>query len=227
MNETGAPSYNRARKGTLPGVIDQAIENALNDLEHMLPATVLSYDRNNNVATVRPNILMLTTADQLVARAPLASVPVWAYGGGGFVINFPLVAGAQGWIKACDRDISLYLQSGKTSVAPNTRRIHSFSDGVFYPDFRNGYTINREDTNNAVFQTGDGTVRIAVWPNQVKISTPNANVVVGPNSVVVTGSPGVTASLAEGKILFTSPRLDIDSAEINFSSNPNVGPLPP
>ncbi len=86
------------------------------------------------------------------------------------VISFPLQAGDLGWIKANDRDISLFLQHLRNS-APNTARLHSFEDSMFFPDsmFRS-VTIDPEDADNVVLQSLDGTQRVSIWPDKVKIT---------------------------------------------------------
>jgi Phage protein Gp138 N-terminal domain len=188
MSETAFPDYQAARKGTLRGVIDQAIQNALTGLEVMLPATIVSYDRATNRAVVQPSIMMVTTANQLVSRAPLASVQVMALGGGGFVANFPLPAGSKGWIKAADRDISLYLQSGNAG-APNTKRMHSFSDGLFIPDVGSGFTIASEDASNAVIQNLAGTVKVSLGSDTIELKA---------TTVTVTGDLRATGTITEG-----------------------------
>lgn len=186
------PVYDDANEGSLQGVIAQAMQQFSMNLEVMLPATVIEYDRVTNFASVQPSISMIASGGTVVPRQPIASVKVMTFGGGGFVLSFPLPAGAKGWIKACDRDISLYLQTG-SQTHPPTKRFHSFSDGVFIPDF-SSFTIAGEDTEHATLQKQDGTIRIALWADRIKI---------------------------------TSPRVDVDSASINFTSNPHVGPLPP
>jgi hypothetical protein len=47
----------------------------------MLPAVVVSYDRESNTAEVRPTIALLTTSGEVVPRASVARVPVLALGG--------------------------------------------------------------------------------------------------------------------------------------------------
>lgn len=208
FSNTVNPTYDDANKGTLQGVIRQAWSALLANTDDMLPATVISYDRDSNVASVQPSIKMVASDGAFVGRAAVAAVPVLAIGGGGFFLNFPLVSGSRGWIKASDRDISLYLQSSATA-APNTKRMHSFSDGLFIPDVVAGFTINGEDANNMVLQNTDGTIRVALWPDRVKVTTPNGTGQFGPD-----------------RILFTTPLFEIDSVAIRFSSAPVVGPLP-
>ena len=163
------PDFDRSNQGSLQGIIAQALKQFQRNLDSCLPATVISYDRANNVASLQPQIQMVAVDGTLVTRAPIASAPVLALGGGGFLVNFPLVAGSKGWIKASDRDISLYLQSGN-SAAPNTRRFHSFESGVFYPDFGSNFTVADEDSAAAVIQNQAGTIKIALWPDRVKVT---------------------------------------------------------
>jgi copper chaperone CopZ len=115
-------------------------------------------------------ILVVTTENETVRRATIASVPVFQIGAGGFVLNFNLKPGDLGWIKASDRDISLFLQS-YNEAAPNTFRKHTFEDCVFFPNVMTGYTINSEDAENCVLQTIDGTQRVSIWPDKIKITS--------------------------------------------------------
>lgn len=132
---------------------------------------VMAFDRDANSATVRPLVQMVTTTGEVVSRAALASVPVFQIGAGGCVLNFDLSPGDLGYIKACDRDVSLFLQA-LADGPPNTRRLHSFSDGVFFPAVIRGHAIMAEDAHNAVFQRRDGSVRVSLWPDFVKITAP-------------------------------------------------------
>jgi hypothetical protein len=109
-----------------------------------------------------------------------------ALGGGGFVANFPLPAGSKGWIKAADRDISLYLQSGNAG-APNTKRMHTFSDGLFIPDVGSGFTVASEDTTNAVIQSLDGSVKVSLGSTTIELKA---------TTVIVTGTLNVTENLS-------------------------------
>jgi len=94
-------------------------------------------------------------------------------GGGGFVISFPIQTGDLGWIKANDRDITFFLDN-YSQAAPNTQRTHSFSDAVFIPDsFMKDVTINSEDAGNLIIPNLDGSVRVAIWTDKVKITAPS------------------------------------------------------
>ena len=178
------PIYDFANKDTLAGLLRHFYEKALQNTDDMLPATIVAYDRQTNLATVQPNILIVTTAGQTKKRAPLANVPVFAMGGGGFVVNFPLVNGSTGWIKATDRDISLYMQSAVQSP-PNTNRLHSFNDGMFFPDVMKGFSIAGADANNLVIQSLDGTTKISMGIGTLTLAVPGASVAMTQNSIAL------------------------------------------
>lgn len=164
-------SSNPALTDYLAGVLDFRLSKFLQGTDDQLPAVVIAYNRTTNRAQVKPLIQMVTTNGTLISRAEVMSVPVYRFGAGGGVLSFNLVQGNLGWIKANDRDISLFKQT-YAETPPNTKRKHNFSDAMFYPDVMTGVTIAAEDAGNAVFQTIDGVVRVALWPTQAKITAP-------------------------------------------------------
>lgn len=166
MSEGNLPSKDPADGGSLAGVLRSTYRKMMQGVDSMLPAKVLAYDRENNVATVQPLIALLTTDGSRVPRAQVARVPVLAMGGGGFVINFPLKAGDLGWIEASDRDISLYMQSFNESQ-PNTLRMHSFEDGRFIPDMMKAFDVADVGGDAMVIQSADGAVRIEISPSKI------------------------------------------------------------
>lgn len=164
-------SRNPADNDSLAGLSRILKTAVLKDMDDCLPAKVVTFDRNANRATVVPLIQMVTTAGERVSRAHVASVPVMQLGGGGFVLNFPLKPGDIGYIKANDRDVSLFLQ-GMAETQPNTKRMHSFEDGVFLPAVLAGFVIADEDIDHPVLQSLDGSTRIALWPGFAKVTAP-------------------------------------------------------
>ena len=169
------PSLDPSNNDTIIGAFRWILRKFLQGTDDLLPAKVIAFDRAANRVQVQPLIAIVSTANERISRAQIASLPVVQYGGGGMILSFNLVAGDLGWIKASDRDISLFKQSYEEAV-PNTQRMHNFSDAVFIPDVMTGYTIKEEDAAHAVLQTKDGSVRIAIWPDKVKITAPNVGV---------------------------------------------------
>ena len=173
MVDSVQPSRNPANSGgDAAGAFTEILNKFLkSSIDDMLPAKVIAYDRDKNRATVKPLIMMMQTDGGLKSREQIASVPVFNIGGGGFILSFNIKPGDLGWIKANDRDIAEFLK-GYNESSPATMRAHDFSSGVFFPDVMTGYEIDEEDAENAVLQTLDGTVRIAIWPDKVKVTGP-------------------------------------------------------
>ncbi|HZZ80041.1 MAG TPA: Gp138 family membrane-puncturing spike protein [Gemmataceae bacterium] len=166
------PSRNPADNDTLTGLLRLVLAKFLQATDDMLPAKVIAYDPKANMAQVQPIIAVVSTANQMIPRAQVAAVPVLQMSGGGFMLRFPITPGDLGWIKSNDRDISLFKQTLQ-QAQPNTQRKHSFEDAIFIPQAAwNLITLAEEDTANAVFQNYDGSVKIALWNDLIKILVP-------------------------------------------------------
>lgn len=167
------PSGNLAEASDLAGLLRFSIRKYLQQTDDMLPAQIVSYDRASNRAKVQPLIAFVTTKNEQVQRAAVGSVPVLTLGGGGFVLSFPLKPGDLGWIKANDRDLTTFMQLlGPT--APASQRQKTFEDAMFIPDvMMKGVTIAGEDDDAVVLQSLDGSVRIALLSDTIKMTAPN------------------------------------------------------
>lgn len=186
MADNAPPSIDPADLGSLTGMIRAILRKNGMQQEDMLPAVVVAYDRASNRATIKPMIQMVDTNGNSIGRAGVASVPVFQFGAGGFMMSFPVKAGNIGWLKANDRDISLFMQ-GFTEIKPNTQRIHSFQDSMFFPDVLTGFTINSEDTDNAVLQNLAGTVRLALASDKIKMTVGDISLQISSSGVDITG----------------------------------------
>ncbi len=184
MTLNAPPSGNPADKYSLRGVLRLVLTKFLQRTDDMLPAKCIAYNKTTNMATIQPMIMVVTTDKQNVSRAQVASVPVYQFSCGGFIIRSPCKAGDFGWIKANDRDIALFMQTGAESP-PNTQRKHSFKDAMFYPQaLWDLITIADEDADNMVIQSYDGTVKISlsdtkismVAPTEIDITAPTVNI---------------------------------------------------
>ncbi|URG13024.1 hypothetical protein B2_31 [Stenotrophomonas phage B2] len=169
------PSQDPADDGDLSSILRAWMRSYVRDnLDDMLPAVVMAYDDDSNRATVRPLVMLGTTDGQKVSRAPLSSVPVFRFGGGGFFMRFPLKPGDFGWIKANDRDVSLVFQRGGQEDWPNTERLHNFSDSMFFPDTDKGWSIDGENKDALVIQSLDGSVCVALHQGKLVFTAPEA-----------------------------------------------------
>ena len=167
------PSIDPSKRGSIPGTVQFVLEKFLAGVDCMLPAKVIAYDGTKNRVSLQIMIDMVTTDDRRIPRAVIASVPVYQMSAGGFIIRFPVKKNDLGWLKATDRDISLFLQRLIQSP-PNTARKHSFSDGVFWPDAMNkGVTIAGGDADALVIQTLDGATKMVMTPGTIAFTSAN------------------------------------------------------
>lgn len=232
------PNLDPANNDTLAGLLRSSFSQLLRNVDGMLPARVLNYNRTTNRVNVEVMIAMITTSGQQVSRAQIANIPVINLGGGGFLINFPLKEGNLGFIMANDRDISLFLQSFKESP-PNTNRVKNFSDSVFIPSVLTNYTIDGGDTDNMVIQNLDGTVKISLSsdtitlkaPTEIKIDSPLTTVT---GELVVEGLTRTTAGLAVTGIATTIYAMwaggniyVVGNGDASGAWNPAIPPPPP
>jgi len=210
MTDNAPPSAAPADYGSLPGLLRIFGEKMAQNLDVMLPARVIAYDRATNRATVQPLVQMVTTQGERVTRAQVPSVPVFQYAGGGFVISLPLAPGDLGWLMAADRDLSLALQT-LSDAPPNTARTHSFQDGVFYPDIMRSWSLNGDDAERLVLQSTDGETRVAIGQGVVAVTTGGEVTVDAPSLTATVADAEITASAS---ITLTAPTITINGAVV-------------
>lgn len=188
----------------LVATIQRVLSSYKLDDDSCLPAIVISYDRANNVATVRPLIQIQDVTGAYRSRHPLTSINVLSLGAGGFHISFPMNEGDLGWIVAADRDLAVFKQE-LTESPPNSSSPRSFAYGIFVPDVMRKYSLNDEDANAMVIQSIDGATRISIRSDNIKITAPTKFIVDCPESeftgdvtidknLIVTGTSTMTGA---------------------------------
>lgn len=189
------PSINPADLDTLTGAFRHIFNKFMQSVAGIMPARVVSFTRGSAStparARVQPLISTLTTDGQLIQRAEIANIPVAKSGGGGIVIDFNLQPGDLGIIVACDRDISLFLQSLSIS-GPNTLRVKDFGDSIFIPLIFANYNIAVEDVNNTVIQTLDGVSKISIGADEIFVVSPNVHIDTEIATILATTEANVT-----------------------------------
>lgn len=180
MTDQPVPSRRPGEDEDASGAIGFLLKKAMQRMNNQLPARIVSYNRDTNRAQVEILYqVTMTNGATFQLQAPV-QVPVIQIGGGGMVLNFPLNNGDLGWIKASDRDMSLFLQSYDAERG-NTERMHSFEDGVFYPDVMKGWAI--DDQAAAVLQTLDGGTAIALKPGSIMLNVEDCIFTITPAGV--------------------------------------------
>ncbi|MFY4822011.1 Gp138 family membrane-puncturing spike protein [Aliarcobacter butzleri] len=161
-----------SEKGDLTSNLRLFFESFIKEnLDDMLPCKVVAHNRDTNRVDIQPLIMLKATDGTKINRQIIKNIQVFRFGGGGFFISVPIKIGDYGWIKANDRDISLMLQSGGSADIPNTKRLHSFNDGLFFPDTLKDWVINGKNANALVISSMDGSTCIAVDNGRVEIDT--------------------------------------------------------
>lgn len=170
----------------LSGAFRSILRKFLQDVDDMLPAIVISVTPDRQFVSVRAAIKVLGTDGSLTSRDPIAKVPVFTAGAGGFLMSFPIKQGDLGWIKANDRDISVFLQNN-AEAGPPTNRFHTFENGLFIPDIVRTWALADEDSANAVWQSADGSIKITLGLDQIKIVHPT-KVLIDTPQLICTGT---------------------------------------
>ena len=158
--------------GSLRSAVKYVLGRAMLDMQCCLPARIVSYDRELNVATVQPLIMYTSVEGKTTSRTQLSGIPILSLGGGGFHISFPIKTGDLLWIVASDRDITSYMESLDEQPAPLSR-CHSFSDCWGIPDVMRKYTIKAEEQEAMVIQSTDAATRIAVFDDHIVVTAPS------------------------------------------------------
>lgn len=195
MNSNPSLQLDPAVIGSLAGTLQFVLKKFLQNVDGMLPAQVVAYDRINkpSFVQVKPLIKILKTDGTSVSRDFIPEIPVFIGGGGGFFISYNLKPGDLGWISANDRDISLFIQN-QTEAEPNTVRVKSFSDAVFYPSVLWNYVIAPEDAEGLILSSNDGNVKIVLTPDTITLTAPIISVICP--LVTLTGNLQVNGNIA-------------------------------
>lgn len=226
------PDIDQANEGSMAGTLAAFLRSMLMEVDDMLPATVVSYDDATNRAVIKPLIMMGTTTGQKISRQSVPNIPVFRFGGGGFFIRFPIKPGDFGWLKANDRDISLMMQRGGMEDWPNTQRLHSFSDAMFFPDTLKEWAINGENADAMVIQSMDGSVCVALHEGRITMTAPQMDVEIPQTNwtgninqlgnQTVVGNKTVTGdSISSGSMTHNGPFV-LDGTEVNSHTHGGV-----
>lgn len=184
-NKNTKPSIDPADGGSLEGLLRHALKKQAQNTDGMMPARVLGYDRKTNRVKIQPLAKVQGTDGQVLSRAPIASIPAYRFGTNGALMSFPIKEGDVGWVMAGDRDISLIEQSEYDEQPPNTNRMHSFSNGMFFPDSLKQWNIDDEDVDNTVIGNTDGSVKISFGSSELKITSAQKVTIDAPETEII------------------------------------------
>lgn len=190
------PSRKPGQESSLAGAMDLVLRKFLLDVDDMLPARIVAYDRARNRAQIAILYQVTMTDGSLNPLMAPAEVPVLALGGGGLCLSFPLRPGDLGWIKASDRDLSRFLQSYEAEPG-HTARLHCFEDGLFIPDVMKDFVVR--DAEAATLQTLDGAASVAVKPDSIVLTVGSTVVSITETGMAI-NKPVMAPQLTNGAI---------------------------
>lgn len=169
-------SYDLADSGSMVAVLNTWLTGYIRDnLDVMMPAKVVSYDEATNRVTLQPLVKIVDIYGDAYLRAEVHNIPVYRFGGGGYFIRFPIKSGDLGWLKSNDRDISAVLDNLEAE-GPGSLRMHSMSDGVFFPDTLSDWNVSGDHDDALVIQSNDGETVIALDGDTILVKAKNVNV---------------------------------------------------
>lgn len=117
---------------TLLDVLQMAGETQGSAKRGPIPATVETFDKDTQMATVVPAVQVRMPSGEAIEH-PKVKVRVLFPSGGGTSIFWPLDEGDTVWLIAPEIDTSLWLQNGSRREAPPTTRTYSLNDAVAIP----------------------------------------------------------------------------------------------
>lgn len=210
----------------LPELVNEILAAAKRAVEVSIPCVVTKVISRTKVH-VRPLIKIVARDGTSMERHIIEGLPVFTSGAGDKFISFPVAVGDIGWIDACDRDISLFLQSYE-NVEPPTSRMHSFSDARFIPDIMTNITIAEEDATAMVIQTRNGAVKIALDDSEIRIKNDTVSLVIDGSKVTGIAPGGFDLNgfiinadgSAESPISITAPSAVINGKELAEHDHP-------
>jgi hypothetical protein len=149
---------------TLTDVLEIFRKRMLLDLETVMPAIVIEYDRNKHVALVQPLIKRVDVMGNSI-DLPQISVTVNRMYSGDFLIDVPLHPNDTGWVVASSRDSNFIKGKNPNELGkfegtdvPNTSALHKYLYGYFIPDrWGDAYMPNMEEDKSHVTDFDDPT----------------------------------------------------------------------
>ncbi len=128
--------------GTTPELNELIKANilAIVDARHVsFPATVLVYDPVTQLCNVQPSVRIYETVEGVdvpLLIPPCLDCPVLFPTGGGYVIQWPLIAGDSVDVIVSSHDMDAWLTAGTPDTVPTSRRRGSLSDAKVWPGIR-------------------------------------------------------------------------------------------
>lgn len=146
-------------------VIQDMVDKQLMDTHTAMPATVVSYDYDKNLAVVQPALKRKFKKDPAAVSLPLiTNVPVCFPRMGKGHIRFPVNAGDEGAVVFQERSIDRWLSLGG-AVDPEDSRKHHLSDAIFFPGLTSQVNVMSSKAKKTSLEIKNDKGWIEIMPN--------------------------------------------------------------
>ena len=173
-NQSKDANYGKPTTG-VPFIIQQALKN----VNTLMPGKIRSYDAATQRAVVVPSLRLLLTDGTARERQEIANVPVVHPSGGGFSIHFPVSSGDDVLLLFCQRGITDWKgkqgrgESGMSDPDPSV--FFSTRDAIALAGFiPNGVTF--DDDDELVIQRNDGSAKIRIGDGTIDLDATTVRV---------------------------------------------------
>lgn len=160
-----SPTFNPADRVDLGGALMHLVKYIRTNMECMIAARVIEYNRNTHIAKVQPLVNSAhPNGDALTyLEHQTFNVTVLRVCHGGFLFDMPIDVGATGWVIAADRDTTFAKEKnaaihGKDNEGvqiPNSFLKHQYTQGFFIPDSWANILLDTDDRFKNKLVIGD------------------------------------------------------------------------
>lgn len=180
---------------------------------------VIKYDESKMIVDVQP-LTKYPDEEKFERKPQILSVPVALVYGGGFVIRPVYEAGDLGFVVYLDRDSDSTISKGG-EADPNTERLHSGDDAVFFGGVRIGSKqITGLPSKKLCMATDDGSIYIVVGKDKINVK----------GDVEIEGNVDITGDVKiTGKVEVTqtvTAQADVIGAGISLKEHVHSGVQP-
>ena len=163
------PSYRPADSQSESGTMEFLFQKFAQKLEKVTPAKIISYNDETNRADVQILTQNITSTGSKLSKSPLSDIPVFRYGGGGFIQKFPIKEDDIGILIASDRNISVFKRL-LNIFAPADYECHQYKDSIFFPLIINGFSVSEDDKGAVVLSSIDGATKFSLSNGKITMN---------------------------------------------------------
>jgi hypothetical protein len=158
-------------------IIRAAMERRVAEVHTAIPASVVKYDSNTNLAQIKPEIkLYFVDEDEPRPIPVISNVPVWMFRSASAHFRLPITTGDSGLLIFCERSIDRWMVEGG-DTDPRDFRKHHLSDAVFVPGLfpksrrmnKAGNSTSAEIKNQSAYIELKSNSRVRIGNNSVEL----------------------------------------------------------